>query len=169
MIRGVARVLAAVATPLPSPTPHPGRPVFPLQALLQAEFFFDISSSQRLPVIRRLTDLPQLLQEWALSRQLLSMPLVCRQCMDPGIPDSSSRRSKTKSFIGFASVEPPPTRRQLVYTYTVEPIFNDISNSDNCCYNDRFANPRLFLSLTLSLSRVIYFYNNEYKNRFPLL
>ena len=48
---------------------------------------------------------------------------------------------------------------------TVEPIFNDISNSDNCCYNDRFANPRFFLSL----SHVIYFYNSEYKNRFPLL
>ena len=47
----------------------------------------------------------------------------------------------------------------------VQPIFNDISNSDNCCYNDRFANPRTFLSL----SHVIYFYNNEYKNRFPLL
>ena len=42
---------------------------------------------------------------------------------------------------------------------TVEPIFNDISNSDNCCYNDRFINPRFFLSL----SHVIYFYNNEYK------
>ena len=25
--------------------------------------------------------------------------------------------------------------------YTVEPIFNDSSNSDNCCYNDRFVNP----------------------------
>ena len=48
---------------------------------------------------------------------------------------------------------------------SVEPIFNDISNSDNCCYYDRFANPRFFLSL----SHVIYFYNNEYKNRFPLL
>ena len=48
--------------------------------------------------------------------------------------------------------------------HTVEPIFN-ISNSDNCCYNERFANPRFFLSL----SHVIYFYNNEYKNRFPLL
>ena len=53
-----------------------------------------------------------------------------------------------------------------IYKYsTVEPIFNDISNSDNCCYNDRFANPRFFLSL----SHVIYFYNNEYKNRFYLL
>ena len=41
--------------------------------------------------------------------------------------------------------------------YTVEPIFNDISNS--CCCNDIFANPRFFLSL----SQVIYFYNNEYK------
>ena len=45
------------------------------------------------------------------------------------------------------------------YSNTVEPIFNDISNSDNCCYNDRFANPGLFLSL----SHVIYFYNYEYK------
>ena len=53
----------------------------------------------------------------------------------------------------------------IVNFYTVEPIFNDTSNSDNCCYNDRFANPRFFLSL----SHVIYFYNNEYKNRFPLL
>ena len=42
---------------------------------------------------------------------------------------------------------------------TVVPIFNDISNSDNCCYNDRFANPHFFLYL----SHVIYFYNNEYK------
>ena len=51
------------------------------------------------------------------------------------------------------------------FRYTVEPIFNDTSNSDNCYYNDRFANPRFFLPL----SHVIYFYNNEYKNRFPLL
>ena len=43
--------------------------------------------------------------------------------------------------------------------YTVEPIFNDISNSDNCCYSDRFANPRFFVYL----SHVIYFYNDEYK------
>ena len=42
---------------------------------------------------------------------------------------------------------------------TVEPIFNDISNSDNCCYNDRFANPRFFISLR----PIIYFYNNECK------
>ena len=42
---------------------------------------------------------------------------------------------------------------------TVEPIFNDISNSDNYCYNDRFANPCFFLCL----SHTIYFYNNEYK------
>ena len=27
---------------------------------------------------------------------------------------------------------------------TVEPIYNDISNSDNYCYNDRFTNPRFF-------------------------
>ena len=49
--------------------------------------------------------------------------------------------------------------------HTVEPIFNNISNSDNCCYNDRSANPHFFLYL----SHKIYFYNNEYKNRFPLL
>ena len=41
----------------------------------------------------------------------------------------------------------------------MEPIFNDMSNSDNCRYNDKFANPRFLLSL----SCVIYFYNNEYK------
>ena len=42
---------------------------------------------------------------------------------------------------------------------TVEPIFNDISNSDKCCYNNRFANPRF----SLYLSHTIYFYNDEYK------
>ena len=46
-----------------------------------------------------------------------------------------------------------------INTCTVEPIFKDISNSDNCCYHDRFANPSLFLSL----SHVIYFCNYEYK------
>ena len=50
----------------------------------------------------------------------------------------------------------------LLMINTVEPIFNDISISDNCCYNDIFANPRFFLSL----SHVIYFYNNEYKIAF---
>ena len=34
---------------------------------------------------------------------------------------------------------------KLTFGYsTVEPIFNDISNSDNCCYNDRFTNPGFF-------------------------
>ena len=40
---------------------------------------------------------------------------------------------------------------------TVEPIFKDISNSDNCCYNDRFANP----PFSLYLSHAVCFYNNE--------
>ena len=44
-------------------------------------------------------------------------------------------------------------------TITVEPTFNNILNSDNCCYNDRFANPRFFLYL----SHTIYFYNYECK------
>ena len=44
----------------------------------------------------------------------------------------------------------------LNYAYTVEPTFNDFSNSDNCCYNDRFANPRY-------LSHVNYFYYKEYR------
>ena len=51
------------------------------------------------------------------------------------------------------------TYRNKIQGCKVETIFNDISNSDNCCYNDRFENPRFFLYL----SHVIHFHNNEYK------
>ena len=42
--------------------------------------------------------------------------------------------------------------------YTVEPIFNNTSNSDDHCYNDRSENSLFFLYLSQS----IYFCNNEY-------
>ena len=56
-----------------------------------------------------------------------------------------------------------PTKSSCIYIKrtsrdTVEPTFNDISNSDNCCYNDRFTNAPFFLYL----SHVIHFHNNEY-------
>ena len=58
----------------------------------------------------------------------------------------------SKNF--FLSIQCPKTRSEKV-----EPIFNDTSNSDTCCYNDRFANPHFFLYL----SHVICFYNNDYR------
>ena len=57
---------------------------------------------------------------------------------------------------------PPALSICLVWLFnlsTVEPIFKDISNSDNSWYKDRFANPCVFLYL----SHTIYFYNKEYK------
>ena len=57
---------------------------------------------------------------------------------------------------GYRKLDPFPFQIAImkINIDTVEPIF-----SDNCCYNDRFTNPRFFLYL----SHTIYFYNNEYK------
>ena len=56
-------------------------------------------------------------------------------------------------FYGIFLKDGKFTRRKISKASTVEPIFNDISNSDNCCYNDRFANP----------SHTICFYDNKYE------